>query len=42
VPPVDEWLLAAGFATLDEHGRLVATDAGLDAGSALGDPRVFA
>jgi hypothetical protein len=41
-PSDDEWLLAAGFAMLDEHGRLVATDAGLDAGSALGDPRVFA
>jgi hypothetical protein len=41
VPSVDEWLLAAGFATL-EHGRLVATAAGLDVGSALGDSRVFA
>jgi hypothetical protein len=41
VPPVDEWLLAAGFATL-ERGRLVATAAGLDVGSALDDSRVFA
>jgi hypothetical protein len=41
VPPVVEWLLAAGFATL-EHGRLVATPAGLGVGSVLGDSRVFA
>jgi hypothetical protein len=36
VPALDEWLLASGFATL-EQGELVATAAGLDVGSLL-DP----